>query len=209
MYPCRDISRQMWNGELPFAADTHAHSVSLCYVATLSIDEREKPWNTKGFQWDSGVWQDAFMRPGVRGAVQGAALQGCVLRGWGQIEGPFQVLPLAPAPASSASAASRALRFCDFDGAAVDGEGFAVDEGVGDFPMCRLDDPAERLPRNVHLRRRLFLVETFEVRQPDRLQFVDGQLDAFEHLQRYPTRLVVRRLRQLGYPSALSGSGHS
>ena len=64
------------------------------------------------------------------------------------------------------------------DRAALDPQGFPVDEGVGDLPACRLDNPAEGLPRNIHPGCSLLLIQTFEIGQPQRLVFVEVQ----EHL---------------------------
>jgi hypothetical protein len=50
-----------------------------------------------------------------------------------------------------------------------------VDKDIGDFSVCRLDNPAERLSRDVHPGRRLFLVQPFEVGKADRLILIEGQ----------------------------------
>jgi hypothetical protein len=72
-------------------------------------------------------------------------------------------------------------RFGDFDRTTVDGDGLAVDEGVGDLLVSGLYNPPEGLPRDVHAHRRFLLIQTLQVCQAYRLQFINRQLDALEH----------------------------
>jgi hypothetical protein len=60
-----------------------------------------------------------------------------------------------------------------FDGAAFDGQGLAVDQGVSHLLVCGLDDASERLAGDVHPLCRLVLVEPFQVGQAQGLQFID------------------------------------
>jgi hypothetical protein len=48
-------------------------------------------------------------------------------------------------------------------GTALNPEGLPVDDDIGDLPTCRFDNPAERLPRNIHPRCSLFLIQSFEI----------------------------------------------
>jgi hypothetical protein len=66
-------------------------------------------------------------------------------------------------------------RLTDRNRTSFDPEDLAVDEDIGDLPSCGFDDPAERLPRDIHPDRRLFLVQPFEIGQADCLVFVEGQ----------------------------------
>jgi len=72
--------------------------------------------------------------------------------------------------------------FCwsDFNGTAVDGQGFAVDEGIGDLLVGFGNDATERLARDVHALSCLLLVEPFQIGQADGLQFIDRQRHLFE-----------------------------
>jgi len=51
---------------------------------------------------------------------------------------------------------------------------------MGHFSPRRLNDPTERGSRYPHLLRRLLLVETLKVGQPDRLEFVERQGHFFQ-----------------------------
>ena len=77
-------------------------------------------------------------------------------------------------PAVSSAAWFRSGWLADFNGASFDGKGLAMDQGIGHLPVRRLQDAAERLAGYVHLLRRLFLIEPFQVGQTDGLEFVNG-----------------------------------
>jgi len=50
----------------------------------------------------------------------------------------------------------------------------------GDFTSRCFDDSSKSLARYSHAFSRLFMVEPFEIRQPDRLKFVNGQDHLFQ-----------------------------
>jgi hypothetical protein len=50
----------------------------------------------------------------------------------------------------------------------------------GDFASRCFDDSSKSLARYSHAFSRMFMVEPFEIRQPDRLIFVNGQNNLFQ-----------------------------
>jgi hypothetical protein len=54
-------------------------------------------------------------------------------------------------------------------------QGLAFHQCLRHLLVCRLNDPAEGLAGDMHFLCRLFLIETFEVGQPDGLKFINGQ----------------------------------
>ena len=66
---------------------------------------------------------------------------------------------------------------------------------IGDLSACRLDNPAERLSRDVHPGRRLFLVQPFEVGKAYRLILIEGQ-------KHFP---AVQRWSSLGMETGFPG----
>lgn len=110
------------------------------------------------------------------------------------------------------TAAGTAGRFTDIDGhpTALDPEHLPVDEDIGDLPACHFDNPAECLPRNVHPGCRLLLIQSFEIGQPQRLEFVEAQKNLFRTGRRRDSLRLEAGL--IGYganPSATFRSGHS
>jgi hypothetical protein len=69
----------------------------------------------------------------------------------------------------------------EFKGAAFDGESFCVDQGIGNFFVCRCESPPERLPRNFHLLRRLLLIQSLKVGQTDGLELINRQGDVLQN----------------------------
>jgi FAD synthase len=51
-------------------------------------------------------------------------------------------------------------------------QGFTLNQSIGNLPAGRFDDPPEGLPGNIHLFRRLFLIEALKVRQTERFEFI-------------------------------------
>jgi hypothetical protein len=51
----------------------------------------------------------------------------------------------------------------------------ALNQNLRYFLVRRVDNPSERLTRNLHLFRRLLLVQTLKVSKPDGLKFVNRQ----------------------------------
>jgi hypothetical protein len=78
-----------------------------------------------------------------------------------------------------ASGTSDGFTFVDGHCSTLDPEGLTVDEDIGNLPACRFDNPAKRLPRNVHPGSSLILIQSFEIGQPQRLIFVEVQKHLF------------------------------
>ncbi len=79
----------------------------------------------------------------------------------------------------TAAGTSGSLPGLDGHPTALDPEGLPVDEDIGYLPTRHFDNPAEGLSRNVHPQGRLFLIQTFEVCQSQRLIFVQAQMNLF------------------------------
>jgi hypothetical protein len=54
-------------------------------------------------------------------------------------------------------------------------QGFALNQNFRHFLVRGVDNPSERLTRNLHLFRCLLLVQTLKVSKPDGLKFVNRQ----------------------------------
>jgi hypothetical protein len=58
------------------------------------------------------------------------------------------------------------------DGSALYLESLPMQKCIGDDLVRLIQDPAERRPRDIHLRRRVLMLIPVEVGKPDRLQFI-------------------------------------
>jgi hypothetical protein len=96
----------------------------------------------------------------------------------------------------------------EMNGTALHPEGLSVYQGVRDFAVGRLDDPAERRPRHAHRLGGLLLVVALEVREPDRLELIERHDDLFELVHGDADRLEDRNGRPAGHPARAKGSWH-
>ena len=95
-----------------------------------------------------------------------------------------------------------------FDGASFDCERLCVDQGIGDFFVCRFEDSAEGLSGDVHFFGGLLLIEALEVSEANCLKLIHGQGDMLQEGKRDASWFVEGGLRQVAYASAMSWSGH-
>jgi hypothetical protein len=81
-------------------------------------------------------------------------------------------------------------------------------QGFGYLFVRSGDNQPERLARNAHLFRSLFLVEFLVISQPDGFQFIGGQFDRFKHSQWNSLRLEVSYRRAMADPAFFLRSWH-
>jgi hypothetical protein len=84
----------------------------------------------------------------------------------------------------------------------------SVDQDIRDFSAGRFDDVPERLTRNAHFLRRLGLIEPFEVRETESLEFIMAQKDLLKTGQRNSGRFEIFGPRATGHAAADHRSGH-
>jgi hypothetical protein len=72
------------------------------------------------------------------------------------------------------------------DGSAFDLDDFAVGQGFGDLAVGGRKDTAEGRARNAHPLRGLFLVQPFQIGQPDRFELVEREDDPGQPAGRNP-----------------------
>jgi hypothetical protein len=92
--------------------------------------------------------------------------------------------------------------------ASFDAKRQSFNQYPGYFGSCCLDDSSKSLARYPHTFSRTFVVELFEIRQPDRLIFVDGQNNLFQHQLGDSSRLKDLTNRLTSHSAATSGPRH-
>jgi hypothetical protein len=96
----------------------------------------------------------------------------------------------------------------DFHGAAFQTERLAVNESIRHFPPGFLDDPRESRPRNLHLFRRLLLIQPLQVGQTQRFDLIESQRYLFESARRNTRRLEEAGVRPESYMTQTTRSWH-
>ena len=97
----------------------------------------------------------------------------------------------------------------EFDGAAFDGQGFSIYQGVGNLLVSGFKDSAERLSRDFHLLGGLLLVEALKVCQADRLKLIHREVDVLEDGKGDSPGLIEGHWWQVCHAPALPWSGHN
>ncbi len=110
--------------------------------------------------------------------------------------------PFMPAPAAGKISL---LRHNDIT--SLNNESLPVYQCVGNLAMCFCEQTAKSRPGNAHFTSSAFLVETFEVGQPHRLQLVEPQFDVFQVGSSAAGRLEYCGGRLSLNSSAFPGSG--
>lgn len=75
----------------------------------------------------------------------------------------------------SATSATAPVPTADFKGSSLDAQRLRSHQRFGDSGTCAGQDPAERVAGYAHHSGRRFLIKTFEIGQPDGLQFFQGE----------------------------------
>ena len=81
-------------------------------------------------------------------------------------------------------------------------------QGLGDLAVGGRKDTAEGRARNAHPLRGLFLVQPFQIGQPDRLELVEREDDPVQFVDRNSRGMEHGRDRSPGNPAATLRSGH-
>jgi hypothetical protein len=68
---------------------------------------------------------------------------------------------------------------------------FAFDQDLGDLFVGRFDNASEGWAGDIHPLRGFFLVQTLQVGQADRFQFVQGQRDLLKGRERNPPGFII------------------
>jgi len=93
-------------------------------------------------------------------------------------------------------------------GRGFDFECLSGQDGLRDLSPGLGDDPPEGGAGYPHLLRRLFVVKPFCIRQPQCLDFIQGQGDLLQSEQGDPARFEVEGVRLAGHTPAFLGSRH-
>jgi hypothetical protein len=94
------------------------------------------------------------------------------------------------------------------DRSAFDLEGLSVGQRVGDLTVGGHQDAAEGRTRNAHPLGGLFLIEPFQVGQPDRFELIERENDLDQFARWNPCRMENGGDWRSGYPAATLWSGH-
>ena len=83
-----------------------------------------------------------------------------------------------------------------------DFDGFSQDDRFRDLAVGRDQNVPEGLPGNPHFLRGLFLIESFQIRKPNRFQFVHCQMNLFQQAEGNAPGLEVLNVRLLADATA-------
>src|SRR3989304_3091618 len=131
---------------------------------------------------------------------------------WGDFRFHRRRLPLRAAHVSRSTApwtlATGGTQPFHADGSAFDLEGLAVGQSLGNLAVGGRQDTAEGRARNAPPLSSLFLVQPFQIGQPDRFELIKREDDLDQLAGRNSCRMGHGRERSPGYPAATSWSGH-
>jgi hypothetical protein len=91
----------------------------------------------------------------------------------------------------------------------ADEDGLAVDQSLSDFATTACKHPSDRLSRDAHGFGGLLMAETLQIHEPDGLQLVDSEFEAFEVSRRNARRLEQRDARNSRNGTLNRGSRHA
>jgi hypothetical protein len=80
---------------------------------------------------------------------------------------------------------------CHFELAALDAHGLTVQQSIGDFPPCRIQQAGKGAAGDVHLMGSFFLIESFKVVETYCLDFFHKQMNLFKCFNRCSRRLEI------------------
>jgi hypothetical protein len=94
------------------------------------------------------------------------------------------------------------------DRTSFDTQRLPLENRLGDFPARRIQYPAERRPRNTHPFPRRVVIQPLEIRQAQRLRFIEHQAKLLQGAAGYPGGLEECALGQTPDSAAVGSTRH-